>query len=170
MHSFKVRLFKNVAFVAAVATMSLAGASAAIAPDFSLPSRSGGTVALSQLKGQVVMINFWASWCGPCKQEMPLLEQIYKKYNPAGFTLLGVNVDDKETRKDVEAWLTKAPVSFPVLLDTEKKVRALYGSYGEGMPMTVFVDRQGNVRNVHRGYTPGDEGEYLNQIRALIRE
>src|SRR5688572_27455575 len=63
------------------------------APKFSLDSLAGKTVALEQYKGQVVMINFWASWCGPCRQEMPLLEQLYAKYKPMGFTMLGVNVE-----------------------------------------------------------------------------
>ena len=63
------------------------------APDFALPARGGGDVRLADLKGQVVMINFWATWCGPCRQEMPLLEQIQAKYEPLGFTLLGVNVE-----------------------------------------------------------------------------
>ena len=94
---------------------SLVGASASIAPDFTLPSRGGDTVSLDQFKGQVVMINFWASWCGPCRQEMPLLEHIHKKYNALGFTLLGVNVEPNT--KDAEDWLSKKPVSFPVLFD-----------------------------------------------------
>src|SRR5215470_7375273 len=134
MHSFKTRLFKGLAFIAAAATMSLAGASAAIAPDFTLPARSGGNVALSQLKGQVVMINFWASWCGPCRQEMPLLEQIYKKYNKMGFTLIGVNVEPDS--KAADAWLKQTPVSFPVLYDRESKVSKLYDV--AGMPSTVI--------------------------------
>ena len=64
-----------------------------IAPSFTLPSRSGDTVSLDKLKGQVVMLNFWASWCGPCRQEMPLLDQMHKRYSSLGFTLVGVNVE-----------------------------------------------------------------------------
>ena len=63
------------------------------APAFTLTALTGEPAALSQYKGQVVMVNFWATWCGPCQQEMPLLDQMYKKYKPAGFTLIGVNVD-----------------------------------------------------------------------------
>src|ERR1700748_3646660 len=65
------------------------------APAFSLGAKGGGTINLTQYKGQVVMINFWASWCGPCRQEMPLLEDIYKQYNKLGFTLLGISIDDE---------------------------------------------------------------------------
>lgn len=148
------------------AVSSLVGASASIAPSFALPSRSGDMISLSALKGQVVMINFWASWCGPCRQEMPLLDQMHKRYSSLGFTLLGVNVE--ADTKDAEKWLAATPVTFPVLFDKENKVSKLYDV--NAMPSTVFIDRKGNVRYLHRGYKSGDEGEYLNQIRALLKE
>jgi peroxiredoxin len=157
---------RGAAVAAAMAITTTVGASAAIAPSFSLPSRSGDTVSLAQLKGKVVMLNFWASWCGPCRQEMPLLEQMHKRYSSLGFTLVGVNVDANS--RDAEEWLSKTPVSFPVLFDRESKVSKLYDV--SAMPSTVFIDRQGNVRYLHRGYKAGDEGEYLNQIRALLKE
>ena len=157
---------RAIAFAATLAASSVVSASAPRAPSFSLPSRSGDTVSLEQLKGQVVMINFWASWCGPCRQEMPLLDQMYKRYSPLGFTLLGVNVEANS--KDAEKLLASVPVSFPVLFDAENKVSKLYDV--NAMPSTVFIDRKGNVRYLHRGYKAGDEGEYLNQIRALLKE
>ena len=149
-----------------VAVPVLAGMPQGPAPGFSLPARGGGTISLSQYKGQVVMINFWASWCGPCRQEMPLLDDIYKHYSKLGFSLIGVNVEPDT--KSAEAWLKQTPVSFPVLFDTQSIVSKLYGV--PGMPTTVFIDRQGNVRLVHQSYRPGDENEYLNEIRALVRE
>ena len=158
--------FRAAAIVSTAIVSSLVGASSAIAPSFSLPSRSGDSVSLEQLKGQVVMLNFWASWCGPCRQEMPLLDQMHKRYSSLGFTLLGVNVE--ANTKDAERWLTETPVSFPVLFDKESKVSKLYDV--NAMPSTVFIDRKGNVRYLHRGYKPGDESEYLNQIRALLKE
>jgi thiol-disulfide isomerase/thioredoxin len=149
----------------AVPMMGATGKSAA--PDFTLNARGGQQITLSKLKGQVVMINFWATWCGPCRQEMPLLENIYKKYNKLGFTLLGVNVEPDP--KAADAFLAKqTPVTFPILYDTESKVTGLYEV--NSMPSTVIVDRQGNVRMLHRGYKAGDENEYLDQIRTLIRE
>src|SRR5882724_10755941 len=83
------RLVRTIAFALTVgaASIVLAGANS-IAPDFNLPARAGGSLSLSKLKGQVVMINFWASYCGPCRQEMPLLDQMAKKYKSLGFTLL----------------------------------------------------------------------------------
>ena len=150
----------------ALSLPALAGSAGGPAPSFTLVARSGQDVSLAQYKGQVVMINFWASWCGPCRQEMPLLESIYKKYNRMGFTLLGVNVEpDSKAAND---WLKETPVSFPILYDKDSKVSKLYDV--GGMPCTVIIDRSGKLRVLHRGYKPGDENEYLDSIRSLIRE
>jgi thiol-disulfide isomerase/thioredoxin len=150
-----------------LAAPAVASNSTGPAPAFQLPARGGQEVNLAQFKGQVVMINFWATWCGPCRQEMPLLEGIYKKYKPMGFTMIGVNVEPDPAA--AEAWLAKQPpVTFPIAFDTDSAVSKLYKV--NGMPNSVIIDRQGNVRLLHRGYKPGDENTYLNQIRALVRE
>jgi peroxiredoxin len=160
---------KLVALAAAALVLSLpalATAPGAAAPQFTLGSRAGQDVSLAQYKGQVVMLNFWASWCGPCRQEMPLLESIYKKYNKLGFTMIGVNVEpDSNAAND---WLKQTPVSFPILYDKESKVSKAYDV--ATMPSTVIIDRTGKVRVLHRGYKPGDENEYLDSIRTLVRE
>jgi peroxiredoxin len=136
------------------------------APDFTLDSRSGEPLSLAGYRGQVVMLNFWASWCVPCKQEMPLLEDIQRKYGKLGFTLIGVNVEpDSAAANKV---LEKIPVSFPIVYDTESKVSKLYDV--AGMPSSVIIDRKGQVRVLHRGYKPGDENAYMDHIRTLIRE
>ena len=136
------------------------------APDFTLKSKQGENIKLSDLRGQVVMINFWASWCGPCRQEMPFLEQIYKRYKPMGFTLLGVNVEeDSLAANDM---LDEVKVTFPILYDTKSAVSEKYNV--DAMPSTVLVDRDGNLRHLHRGYVPGTEVEYQKQVRALVRE
>ena len=154
----------------AASAMVLAGAASAAvdppAPAFSLPARGGATIDLAQYKGQVVMINFWASWCVPCRQEMPLLDSIYKKYKPLGFTLLSVNVEPEQ--KDAENFLKQTPVTFPVAFDAKSQVSSLYNV--QGMPTTVFIDRKGNVRLMHVSYKTGDENLYMDQIRSLLRE
>ena len=167
--SFTRRRLQTLLLGALIGIASLATASSsAPATDFTLPARSGGTGSLSQFKGQVVMINFWASWCKPCRDEMPLLEDIYKKYKPMGFTMLAVNVEPDT--KAADAWLGKLakPVSFPIAYDVDSKVSKLYKV--ETMPSTVIVDRKGNVRALHRGYKAGDENFYLTQIRTMLKE
>jgi len=137
-----------------------------MAPNFTLKSRSGKNIKLSELRGQVVMINFWASWCGPCRKEMPLLEKLYKKYKALGFVILGVNVDDKP--KQAESLLKQINISFPVLFDTDKKISAKYKV--TAMPSSFFIDRDGKLRSEHKGYLPEYELLYKNEIKKLIRE
>jgi peroxiredoxin len=137
-----------------------------VAPDFALKSSTGENLRLSEYRGDVVMINFWATWCGPCRQEMPLLDELYTRYERVGFSLLGVNIDD-DSRRAMQM-IEELGVSFPVLFDARKEVSELYKV--EAMPVTVLVDREGNVRYVHHGYKPGYEDKYLDQIRSLLRE
>ena len=136
------------------------------APDFALRSAAGPNLRLSEHRGQVVMINFWATWCGPCRQEMPKLDEIFARYEPAGFTLLGVNIDEDSAQ--AQRLADELGVSFPLLFDDEQDVSRLYDV--QAMPMTVMVDRAGKVRSVHYGYRPGIEQRYLDEVRALLRE
>ncbi len=136
------------------------------APDFALKSSTGENMRLSEYRGDVVMINFWATWCGPCRQEMPLLDELYSRYQRVGFNLLGVNIDD-DSRRAMDM-IEDLGVNFPVLFDARKEVSKLYDV--DAMPVTVIVDRQGTVRYVHHGYKPGYEEMYLDQIRSLLRE
>ena len=151
---------------ALIAGTSNATGPAPAAPDFSLPARNGGEVRLSELRGQVVMINFWATWCGPCRQEMPLLQQIHAKYEPLGFTMLGINVEPDSVA--AQNWLKGMPVTFPILFDRKSEVSSSFGV--EAMPSSVLIDREGRVRHVHRGYKPGDEAVYADLVRGLVKE
>ena len=161
------RLLLTACLALGMPTLAAAAANpGAPAPDFTLAARDGGKVSLAELKGQVVMINFWATWCGPCRQEMPLFAQLQSKYEPLGFTLLAVNVEPDSAA--AVNWLKGMPITFPVLFDTDSAVAGRFGV--EGMPSTVFVDRQGQVRYVHRGYKPGDEAKYADMIRSLVKE
>jgi peroxiredoxin len=149
-----------------VALPALAGELSGPAPNFSLQSRAGETVSLSDLRGDVVMINFWATWCGPCRQEMPHLEALHQRYHDLGFTLLGVNVEENSRLSD--KFLEETPVTFQILFDPENTVSNLYNVVA--MPSTVLVDREGNMRYIHHGYKPGYENDYQSQIRAMLRE
>jgi thiol-disulfide isomerase/thioredoxin len=143
-----------------------AGQGLGAAPNFSLPDAGGKAVSLADFKGQVVLINFWASWCGPCREEMPLLDELSSRYAPLGFTMLGVNVEEDSSA--AKGFLSGTPVTFPILYDRENSVSQLYDVIA--MPSTVIVDRAGQVRYIHHGYEAGNEHDYQNQIRALIRE
>jgi peroxiredoxin len=136
------------------------------APDFTLKSLSGENLKLSEMAGNVVLINFWASWCGPCREEMPLLNALHSKYEPLGFTVLGVNVE--EDVNGAKGFLKNFPVDFPVLLDNTNKVSKQYEVIA--MPTTVVVDRDGNVRYLHQGYKSGDEEKYRQMVKKLVRE
>ncbi len=149
--------------VSGLASSDLTGQAA---PDFALKSSTGENLRLSEYRGDVVMVNFWATWCGPCRQEMPLLDQLYSRYERVGFTLLGVNIDDNSSK--AMNMVQELGVSFPVLFDSRKEVSKLYQV--DTMPATVLIDREGTVRYIHHGYKPGYENEYLDQIRSLLRE
>ena len=152
--------------VFAASSLASSGLEGQTAPDFALKSSTGENLRLSEYRGDVVMINFWATWCGPCRQEMPLLDELYSRYNRVGFNLLGVNIDD-DSRRAMQM-VEELGVNLPVLFDARKEVSKLYEV--EAMPVTVIVDRQGTVRFVHHGYKPGYEEKYLDQIRSLLRE
>ena len=152
--------------VFAASSLASSGLAGQPAPDFALRSSTGENLRLSEYRGDVVMINFWATWCGPCRQEMPLLDQLYTRYERVGFNLLGVNIDDDSSR--AMDMISELGVSFPVLFDDRKEVSKLYDV--DAMPVTVIVDREGTVRFVHQGYKPGYEEQYLDQVRALLRE
>ena len=158
---------RRIAWLAAlVAGASVAAiAPSSSAPDFTLHTLGGPNLRLQEQRGQVVMINFWATWCGPCRQEMPHLNRLHDKYRASGFVLLGVNVDDDA--KNAAALAGKLGVRFPVLLDTDKRVSKLYDL--STMPSTVLIDRDGKVRYVHRGYLSGYEDIYDRQIRELLK-
>ena len=156
------------AFLLSFSGINLASAAAAKgpAPNFTLKSLSGKNLKLSEMTGNVVLINFWASWCGPCREEMPLLNALHKKYEPLGFTVIGVNVE--EDVNNARGFLKDFPVDFPVLLDNQNKVSKQYNVVA--MPTTVVVDRDGNMRYLHKGYKPGDEVKYRKMVKKLVRE
>ena len=136
------------------------------APDFTLKGLDGTNLRLEEYRGKVVLINFWASWCGPCRQEMPLLDRLHHRYEDTGFAVLGINVEGE--RAPAQKIVDKTKVTFPVLIDENQKVSELYSL--EAMPSTVVVDRDGVVRYIHRGYKPGDEAKYVEVVKQLIRE
>jgi len=163
LRAFSVLVMTTLVASLAWAAQTLSGP----APGFSLQSSDGQPVSLASLKGKVVMVNFWATWCVPCRQEMPHLQALYDRYNSLGFELLAVNVE-KNNAEGARKWLEETPVTFPVLFDPNNEVTKLYKV--QTMPSTVLVARDGTMRFIHHGYKPGYESEYQTQVRALLRE
>ena len=136
------------------------------APDFTLRSNQEDNKKLSELRGRVVLINFWASWCGPCTQELPKLNELKDLHGDDGFELLAINIDD-EPDKAIKL-MKKLGVDMTVLFDEDKQVSKQYQI--DAMPMTIILDRAGNVRYIHRGYKESYLGLYEKQIKQLKYE
>jgi len=165
-HSYSLRwfiiLFASLLLVGTTNAATIQGK----APNFTLKSNTDKNIKLSELRGQVVLLNFWASWCGPCRQEMPLLEKLQQRYSALGFTVLGVNVEEDPSK--AKTLLKDISVSFPILFDTQNTVSQQYKV--SAMPSTVMIGRDGNMRYLHRGYKPGDEAQYKKWIKQLVKE
>lgn len=136
------------------------------APDFELHDLQGKSHTLSSLKGKVILLNFWASWCPPCLSEMPALVLVHEKLKSDGFEILAVNLD--ETQKPAERFSKKFKLPFPVLLDPDGKMAHHYLVYG--LPYTVLIDRNGKIREKIFGEQVWHEGEAFQKILSLLNE
>jgi thiol-disulfide isomerase/thioredoxin len=138
------------------------------APEFSGTSPEGKTIRLSDFAGKAVLVDFWASWCAPCRQELPFLAEQYSLNRDSGFVVLAVNVD-KEA-KNLDKFLSGLAVrpDFPVVHDPKSKICPLYEL--EGMPTSVLIDRRGIVRFRHVGFKPETKGDLIREIGMLVRE
>lgn len=134
------------------------------APDFTLAAVDGARVTLSDLRGQVVLINIWATWCPPCRAEMPAIQATYDRYAAQGFVVLAVN--QQEDRATVEAYLREQGLTFPALLDDTAEVGAAYQA--RVLPSSFFVDRRGVIRAVYRG--PMSLGVIEGTVAQLVAE
>ena len=151
-------------------TSGIAGAAPTLvgkdAPDFVLKSLDGRNLRLSEYRGRVVLVSFWARWASDSREELPALDRINTTYQRAGLVVLGVSVDEDAHRAREFADAMK--VRYPILLDTSPEIGRDY--LLDRMPVTVLVDRSGIVRYSNVGFKRGDERAYLEQIRELLRE
>lgn len=138
-----------------------------VAPDFSLGLLEGGKVTLSELRGKPVVINFWASWCPPCRAEMPALEKAYRIYRELGVDMIGVNTTYQDSQKDAAAFVQEFGLSFPIALDQNGAVSKTY--LITGLPTTLFIDSQGIIRKVIVG-GPMSEAVIQTNIEALLKD
>ncbi len=136
------------------------------APDFALKGMDGRNLRLSEFRGQVVLVNFWARWEGDSRQQMRALDRINSTYGRAGLVVLGVSVDEDMRR--AREFAGAMSVSYPILFDTGSDIGKDY--LLQKMPVTILLDREGIVRYSVVGFSRGDETAYLNQIRELLRE
>ena len=139
-----------------------------LAPDFTLDTLDGKRVALSELRGKVVVINFWATWCLPCREETPALEKSYAQYKDSGVVILGVNLTDQDSIREVESFVQEFRLTYPILLDRDGTVsNTLYQI--RGLPTTFFVNREGIIRTAVVG-GPMSETFIRSKIEALLQE
>lgn len=135
-------------------------------PAIDMPDQTGEKVELAALKGKVVIVDFWASWCGPCKKEMPVLEALRVKYAAQGLVIVGVNIDSSP--KKMNKFLKNTPVSFRIVHDRKLVVANRYEP--ETMPTSYFIGRDGVVRYVHGGFQKGDARVLEGRVKALLAE
>jgi peroxiredoxin len=136
------------------------------APEFDLPPFAQKEERFNSIeyKGKIVLVNFWASWCKPCKEELPALEAVYQKYRDKGFEVVGINIDKEE--RNVRRFLSRNPISFKVLLDPESSVIAAY--HARAMPSSFLIDRKGTIRWVKFGFSKSQITLFENEIQTLL--
>ncbi len=117
-----------------------------LAPEIDLTSMTGDHIVLSQLVGRPVLVNFWATWCGPCREEFPALVRKYKQYQSQGLVIIGVNFQDDNSDTGIQTFMRNTLVNFPIVRDTGERVGRMYRI--NGLPTSVFIDRKGIVRDI----------------------
>lgn len=136
------------------------------APDFALHALVGSNVRLSEHLGEVIVLSFWGSSCGPCRMQLDALDKSARTYGSVGLRVFGIGVDDDPVR--ALEFAKERSVGFPMLLDPSKSVSRQYEV--DNLPMTVLIDRGGVVRHVHRDFSAKQDALYLQQLRALLNE
>lgn len=151
----------------ALPSLALAVESGQTAPLFGAVLLQGKeTVELERHRGKVVLLDFWASWCGPCRQSLPALENLRREFGPAGFEVIAVNLDaDPQDGLD---FLKKYPVTYPIVQDAQGRIARLFDV--QTMPMSYLIDRQGVVQQVHQGFNKKDVPRLRAAVAALVRE
>lgn len=138
-----------------------------LAPDFTLPSSTGEPIHLADLRGQPVLINLWASWCPPCKAEMPAIQRVYERYHEQGFEVLAINTAFQDARADADRFVLEAGLTFPILYDLDGATAKQY--HLRALPTSFFVAPDGKIQTVVVG-GPLSEALLLSKVEALLAE
>lgn len=163
---FRVLSVFAFAFVMLVAQGAWALGVGSKAPDIDLTDLDGKVVKLSDLRGKVVLVDFWASWCAPCREELPVLEKLHQKYAAQGLVIVGVNADSE--RENMTKFLRRTKLTFRVVHDAERKVASRYAP--PKMPSSYLIDKKGLVRYVHSGFKASDAPALENEIKTLLAQ
>jgi len=158
-------LFKSIVAFSLVCLFNIASA-AEKAPDFQLPQINGDSVQLSSLRGSVVYVDFWATWCPPCRESFPWMESMHQRYQDLGLEIVAISLDQK--RDLIENFLKSHKASFTILQDSEGGTAEAFKV--KGMPSSYLVDRKGNIRVRHAGFNDDDKAELESQIKQLLTE
>lgn len=135
---------------------------------FSGKTLSGESINLSDYKGKVTLLDVWASWCKPCKEEFPFLIELFEKYSDKDFTILAVNIDEEKENANKFLNSMNKEVPFKILFDPEAKIPTLYKI--EAIPTTYILDKNGIVRYIHIGFMSSDKEKYKSEIETLLNE
>lgn len=137
-----------------------------VAPDFTLNDLRGKAVHLADLKGNVVLLEFWATWCPPCKDSIPTMNDLYKRYHEKGLILLGISVDKgQNVIETVKAFVKEHSIQYPILIDN-KDVNTLYGVYS--IPTIILIDKKGKIVSKNIGFSPEIESRLSSEIERLL--
>lgn len=137
------------------------------APDFELDSIAGGSIKLSELRGKVVMVNLWASWCAPCRAEMPAIDNVYRQYRERGLEVVAINTTFQDNEPEARQFIAELGVTFPVVFDRDGAASKRY--YLQAMPSTFFVARDGTIGDMLFG-GPMSEAVMIGKIERLLDE
>ena len=166
--SVKAFLRTTLGLVAALMIAGCASRSgqAGEAPPFSLQDMSGNTVQLSAFKGHPVMLDFWATWCAPCRFSIPMVEKFYQRHKEEGLIVIGMNMDDDTS--GVFAFVKKFGMSYPIVYAAASRVPSDYGL--DGIPMFVFIDKQGRVAQRYDGFSPDMPNAWEADLKSILNQ
>ena len=142
------------------------GGSDQAAPDFSLSDLSGNVTTLSELRGKVVLLDFWAIWCPPCRMSLPFLVRLQEKYGEKGFVILGVSLDDpnRTTNEYMLKFKEKFKINYKILRADKQILENYFGTSTPAIPTHFIIDRKGRIRNKIEGYEPGELEKHIEEV------